>query len=351
MLRTVIAASLLLTALAVGSSPWSKYLASLTGKNRLDWKAACSSLGQTPSGYSSGTGGGKTTYHLTCDSNKIKVVCHGRPFTKCESAYKPPAVSSDTPPSGHYNVKATASGSGFTQKEVQTFLNIHNKMRCAVGAPPVKWDGALQRQAQAAQDKIGKFAHSDCYKLPIHAGENIATGTNVLNAAWMWFTEYLQSTDYEHGGETGHFSAMSWKGVTRIGCGVGRTGDGVIRCQYAGSPLPNMGGSYDSNLDKFYGNPADFKKCGLTAAEVKAKASLFVKWGILHPKGRMANNLGLYSVTKAIWANASPAAFYGACAFMGATAMVTVGVAIRRMRSTTPTQEDFLLVEAGQGLE
>jgi hypothetical protein len=81
-------------------------------------------------------------------------------------------------------------------------------------------------------------------------------------------------------------------------------------------------------------------KCGLTAAEVKAKASLFVKWGILHPKGRMANNLGLYSVTKAIWANASPAAFYGACAFMGATAMVTVGVAIRRMRSTTPTQED-----------
>jgi hypothetical protein len=122
-------------------------------------------------------------------------------------------------------VKATASGSGFTQEEVQTFLNIHNKMRCAVGAPPVKWDGALQRQAQAAQDKIGKFAHSDCYKLPIHAGENIATGTNVLNAAWMWFTEYLQSTDYEHGGETGHFSAMSWKGVTRIGCLGGTYGN------------------------------------------------------------------------------------------------------------------------------
>jgi len=329
MLRLVVIASLL--GLAQSGSPFATFLASMKGKSTFDWQGACKSLGQTPAGYSSGMGGGVTSYHLKCNTNKVLVKCKGNPYTSCESTYVAPATISDTPPSGKYNKPASAGKcGGLTQKEVQEFLNIHNKMRCAVGAPPVEWDAELQCQAQKAQNDIQAFKHSDCYNLPIKAGENIATGTNVATAAWMWFTEYLQSTDYAHGGETGHFSAMSWKGVTKIGCGIGRGGKGVIRCQYVGSPLPNMGGEYDSNLNKFEGESADFAKCNLPMGDLKSHAKMFQKWGILNPSGQMASNLGLYSITDSLWPHASSMAFFSACAFLGTAAMVSLGVAMRR---------------------
>jgi hypothetical protein len=290
------------------------------------------------------------TFNLKCDSNKIKVVCSS---SSCQSSYVPPATAADTPPTGAYNVKApAASCTKFTSKEVQDFLNIHNKMRCAVGAPPVHWDSALECQAQKTQDEIGAFKHSDAYSKPIKSGENLATGKSPMDAAWMWFTEYLQSTDYANGGETGHYSAMSWKGVKTIGCGVGMSGKGVVRCQYHGSPLPNMAGSYSANLDPFYGKPSSFSQCGLTAAEVKAKATLYKGWGILSPTGEMASNIGLYSVTDAVWANASPTTFFSACAFIGAASMVTIAVVVRRRRSLAQGDMELLAVEAVEdGLE
>jgi len=341
MIRTVIIACLLG---AAAGTPWSAYLKSHNSKS-FNWIAACKSLGQQASGY--GSSGNKIT--LTCD-HKIHIVCSS---SSCTSSYKPPAASVDTPPPGKYNIKAPAAKcTGFSSKQVQDFLNLHNKMRCAVGAEPVHWDTKLECQAQAASDKIRAFSHSNSYKMKISAGENIATGKDPAGAAFMWFTEYLQSTDYAHGGETGHFSAMSWKSVTKIGCAVGSGGkDGVVRCQYAGSTAPNMAGAYGANLDKFYGTKAAFAKCGMSIAEIAAKAKTFKGWGILHPTGQMASNAGLYSVTDAIWSNASPAAFFSACAFIGAMAMVTIAVAVRRRRSHAQEQtvedRELLVVEAG----
>jgi len=344
------------------STPWSKYLASLAGKrsSAFSWQTACKKLGQSPSGYSMGSGSGKTTFHLTCDSNKIDVVCRGNPFSSCMSTYKPPAVASDSPPPGSYAKTVGNRGcTRFSAAETQVFLDIHNKMRCAVGAPAVVWDGALACQAQKTQDRIGTngMHHSKSYEMPIPAGENLATGTSPLNAAWMWFTEYLETTNYASG-KTGHYNAMSWKSVEKIGCGVGKSGKGIVRCQYAGTSkatAPNFGGQkeYRANLSPFHGSPSDFTKCGLTVSEVKGKASLYKKWGILRPRGTMARNIGMYSVTDAIWSNASPTAFFSACAFMGAAAMVTIGVALRRSRSPAASQDDreLLSVEAAEGLE
>jgi len=349
MIRAVAVACLLG---AAAGTPWGKYLAGHNYANPINWVTACQKLGQTPSGYGMGSGGGKKTYHLKCDSNPIDVVCSS---SSCTSSYVPAKTAGDTPPPGKFDIKAPASScSKFSSEQVQAFLNIHNKMRCAVGAPPVHWDRKLECQAQHTQDKIGAFKHSDSYSMKIAAGENLATGKSPENAAWMWFTEYLQSTDYAHGGETGHYSAMSWKGVTKIGCGVGdgSDGKGVVRCQYHGSPLPNMAGSYGTNLDTFYGEASSFKKCGMTAGEVKGKASLYKKWGILRPTGKMASNIGLYSVTDEIWSNTSPTAFFSACAFIGAAAMVTVAVVVRRRRSLAQEDRELLAVEAVEdGLE
>jgi hypothetical protein len=239
---------------------------------------------------------------------------------------------------------------------VQKFLDIHNKMRCAVGVPAVEWDGDLECQAQSTQDQIGGFSHSHSYDMDISAGENLATGKDVANAAWMWFTEYLQSGgNYAAGGHSiGHYSAMSWKSVTTIGCGIGTNGKGTIRCMYSGgskAAAPNMQGGYATNLTPFKGAPADFKKCGLTAAEVKAKASMYQKWGILSPGGNEAAAIGMYSVAEVDTSSMLPTAFLPACAFFGALAMVTIGVVMRRRARTPAIQDETELLEQAGSLE
>lgn len=178
---------------------------------------------------------------------------------------------------------------GFTQAEAQEMLDLHNKFRCAVGTPPILWNAALQCQAQKTQNSIGRFSHSSSYDLDISSGENLATGTKPSQAAWMWFTEYTQSS------VRGHFTAMVWKRATHIGCGIQRSGNGVIRCQYAASP-PNFGGASDfkRNVPEFKGETSKLQKCGLTVEEVKKHVRQFRDWGILHPEYSLSASLGLF---------------------------------------------------------
>jgi hypothetical protein len=185
-------------------------------------------------------------------------------------------------------------GSGaLTQAEAQEMLDLHNKFRCAVGNPPIEWDGALQCQAQETQNKIGAFSHSNSYKLAISAGENLATGTSVKTASWMWFTEYTQADCTQgQGSKCGHYTAMVWKKSTHLGCGIQKDGRGVIRCQYAASP-PNYGGQYAANVPEFKGEASKLEKCGLTIAEVKQHVEQFKGWGILNPVSPYSDSLGL----------------------------------------------------------
>lgn len=256
-------------------------------------------------------------------------------------------------------VSDTCDHGGFSAEEVQKMLDFHNKMRCAVGAPPVQWDADLECQAQDTQAKIGAFKHSHSYDLPISCGENLATGKEVAASAWMWFTEYLQANhnfaSFNHG--TGHFSAMVWKSVETIGCGVGpHDGDGVVRCQYSSGSgtAPNMGGAFEDNMPlDFRGTPDDFSKCGLTAAEVKAKAQLFAKWGILSPSGVEATNIGLSSLPDQLphvstWMAVSPATGISACVALGAFAFVAVKVAKLRSRGAAVTQDDEELLASDE---
>jgi len=231
----------------------------------------------------------------------------------------------------------------------------HNKMRCAVGAPPVEWDPKLECQAQDTQAKIAAFEHSSSYDLPIVSGENLATGSGVVTPAWMWFTEYLESNHNYAAfqGGTGHFSAMVWKSVKTIGCGVGH---GVVRCQYSSGSLrtaPNMGGAFKDNMPHdFRGTPGDFSKCGLTAAEVKAKAQQFTRWGLLRPTGVEASNIGLSSLPEQLphvsaW-NVSAVTGISACAAFGAMVFVAIRFVKRRGRSTNTTQDDEELLASDE---
>lgn len=340
-------------------SAWTEYLEGLNGAgHKFDWMEACESLGQTPAGYSMSMTQSETTFQLTCDTNKIEVVCDG---TVCSSDYEPPESASDVSPTGDYSkeVRARADEScraEFTDAEVQEILDLHNKMRCAVGSSPVSWDADLECQAQKTQDQIQEFEHSECYDMDIPAGENLATGEDGETAVWMWFTEYLQSGgEYKQSSyKTGHYTAMVWESVKTIGCGIGRDdgSQGVIRCQYSGgsdkSNAPNMGGKFEVNVPQdFVGEAGDFETCGIPAEEVKTKASLFASWGILTPTGTEAENIGLFSTGPTL-PHASPIAFLSACAFAGTTAMLTVGLVLRRRSSLAAPQGELEPLAVGE---
>jgi len=230
-------------------------------------------------------------------------------------------------------VAKLGSCTGLTQQEAQEMLDLHNKVRCAVGTPPIQWNPALQCQAQRTQDQIGAFSHSDCYSLPIEAGENLATGTDISTAVWMWFTEYMQP------GSQGHYTAMVWKATTQVGCGIqrGGSGGGVIRCQYAHT-APNFGydDAYAENVPKFKGELDKLAKCGIDKDMLRAEAKKYQGWGILSPDAALSASLGLFEEHKDgafAWApDTSPT--LGALAFIGSLAFAAVGLAWRR-RSTT----------------
>jgi hypothetical protein len=212
---------------------------------------------------------------------------------------------------------------------------MHNKMRCATGADPIKWNGLIQCQAQKSQDEIGAFEHSHSYDLPISVGENLATGTDVSTAAWMWFLEYLNSDDYTSSGDTGHFTAMAWRAVKTFGCGIQRSGKGVIRCQYSSgsSTAPNMQGSYSEEIPPYHGSANSLSSCGLPVSDVKSQAEMQMKWGILNPTGTMKSNIGLYSAEKITWAHSSSVSSLTAGAFAAAAGMIIVGLVVRLRRS------------------
>merc|ERR1712007_295612 len=154
-----------------------------------------------------------------------------------------------------------------------------------------------------------------------------------MGAAWMWFTEYLQS-----GGDYSKFSDKT----------------GVMRCMYhSGSGYQPNTGAYKANVPTGTSDKATFAKCGLTADEVKSKASLFKKWGILSPTGAEAAALGLWSMEDvSVPFNVSPTDFISAYLFMsptdfisaylfiGAIAMVTIGVVMRHKSRPATTQDD-----------
>jgi len=182
-------------------------------------------------------------------------------------------------------------------------VKVVNQMRCVSGAPALKWDHDLMCQAQKGTDEIGDvMKHTDCYNLPIKAGENLASGHEVDTAAYMWFSEYLQqgtgSGDARYA-DTGHYSAMSWKAVTKMGCGILSAGtmQGFVRCQFTGGDvLPNMGGAFDKQMGAYDGNAAKLKECGLDTKKMKEMFTKYKKWGILNPKAPYTAGIGLYDM-------------------------------------------------------
>jgi hypothetical protein len=136
------------------------------------------------------------------------------------------------------------------------------------GVPPVTWSKAVAASAQEWANK-GVFKHSSSYKIAPPAGpagENLAMGHRSIEAAdAAWYSEVKNCGPFPgcksgSNGITGHFTAMIWKGVKEIGCGIyinksKRPWKRLYVCRYkAGDTLsrdtPNMGGGYKANVPR-----------------------------------------------------------------------------------------------------
>lgn len=79
----------------------------------------------------------------------------------------------------------------------------------------------------------------------------------------------------------------------------------------------------------------------MTADEVKAKASMFKKWGILSPSGAEAAAIGLFAMEDvSVPRHQQVTSQLSACLFIGAIAMVAIGVVMRRKSRRATPQDD-----------
>ncbi len=121
-------------------------------------------------------------------------------------------------------------------------------------APLVVWDCDVAASAQTWADR-GVFEHSESYEIPPPAGpagENLAMGQATgLAATDDWYSEvsnwkFDPGNGTQNNGTTGHFTAMIWKGATKMGCGHFASTN-IWVCRYkAGDTLsadtPNIAG-------------------------------------------------------------------------------------------------------------
>lgn len=152
------------------------------------------------------------------------------------------------PPSPPMGTFGTASGKA-------GWVADHNHFRTKHGAKDVIWDDDLEKKAQDWADnlkRVDSMIHSDSYNIFPASGENLAWGYGSSCSAATgdggpklygggydqhcvvasWYGEYYLwrgSGNWQDVPGVGHFTAMVWKGVDRIGCAS--AGDYYV-CEY-----------------------------------------------------------------------------------------------------------------------
>ena len=141
------------------------------------------------------------------------------------------------------------------QSMATRILEIHNRERAAVGAPPMVWDEALALSAASYGPtlvSLGHLQHSPRDSRPGQR-ENLAMGStgyyNYEAMTGFWINEKRNFTpgQFPNVSRTGnwedvaHYTQMIWKGTTHVGCALQHGGDlDYLICRY--SPPGNADG-------------------------------------------------------------------------------------------------------------
>jgi len=179
-----------------------------------------------------------------------------------------PMVSSETPSASMPELLELVLDAQPSAADKAEFLRWHNILRCRSGANAVTWHDQVAEGAQSWSQNMNdqsSLYHSGSYQMSPPVGENLAMGFGTVESAMRgWFDEWedclndectqRRTLDLETGQKAavGHFTAMVWKGVTKIGCG--RVNNWYMCRYYSGETLTvataNMQGAYGANVEK-----------------------------------------------------------------------------------------------------
>ena len=281
---------LLLAGCSVVQGSLSKFLESITDPMKVDYPALCKSMDKTYQGHGMRWGGGKTTLHVTCSGQKVTVVCEGSTCKSSEGGEKvekeeesktpdKPATEEATKGADDDGDGSTSSGAGGhwqcpakwhtgaapSDAEAKTWTMSMNLYRCVHDVPSVQWSEPVANDIKTYLAPLKEMKHSKSYdvKPPAGpAGENLFWGSGSWtpgDAAKSWYSEVKDCTQFPgctgsgFSHNTGHFTAMIWKGVKTIGCTS--NAHGLKGCRYKGTDTldcatPNMQGCYTKNVPK-----------------------------------------------------------------------------------------------------
>ena len=143
-------------------------------------------------------------------------------------------------------------------------LAMHNEKRAIYGSSAISLDAALNTAAQAYADYLATnnlFAHSSqaqsgSYGENLYKGWGSPTFTYVPGAASLnWYNEvqyynYNTFVSNDPSKAVGHFTAMVWRAVTKVGFGFAKVKDNgesyYVVANYL--PVPNVQGQYAANV-------------------------------------------------------------------------------------------------------
>jgi len=201
-----------------------------------------------------------------CDHSYVKPKCK-KTCGHCKSS----GGSTPSKGSGGSSGGSTTTPSGAPT----TWTKSTNTYRCMHGVNKVTWDARLAQYAKAWADQSARgFSGSSPHDPKLRTekyngqsmGENMAfrpTNSALTAANAQWYNEVGECTNFPGCTETGaftsgtgHFTALVWKGVTKIGCAVSNTkatsgrfsGYYFYVCRYW--PAPNMRGQFTTNVFK-----------------------------------------------------------------------------------------------------
>lgn len=149
-------------------------------------------------------------------------------------------------------------------EEKEIWLQETNVYRCMHGTDMVTWDDAVYQNAQQYVNGLTSMKHSNPYQIPPPAGpagENLASGQpSIQRVVQDWYEEvncceHLPGCATSTGGHgcatTGHFTALVWAGVKKIGCA--KNSRKIYICRYWSGPYvdkdsANMRGYHVENV-------------------------------------------------------------------------------------------------------
>jgi pathogenesis-related protein 1 len=208
--------------------------AELAGQRRKNWELAIriDSLRQPFTDLAELTAAVRKLHLPTLQPGKCKPVPKKAAPPPSKLRFIPPPKSASVPAAKSWAEQITAA---------------HNKVRAAVGVPPLLWDTGLA--AEAGQGAL-RLAETGCqFKHSAgRTGENLfgksgaQPSTETIVSAWA-----AEQADYDYptntcaaGKTCGHYTQMVWQDTDRLGCGLAECAGGkkyIAGCKY--SPAGN----------------------------------------------------------------------------------------------------------------